>query len=234
MLGCVCGFFFPDLTCRPHFTGHFRDLQESGVNYTKKELVTRRCEVLSWEADFEEKMEEHQIEAYLDSPMPTKLEMQRKASHLSSFFWGNTGFVPSEGDTGLHTVVKLQKALLDIAEQKYSPLVQLTDMTDEKQAAEMHDYRKQLRGILWIAASLPVWNASQASNVEVLQEAYDGLGKVEDAINAYVFEVLHGDSKSIAAAKADLEEEWDDLVKWLDDDNLEPALAALIDNLIHY
>lgn len=54
------------------------DLEEAGVNYTKKELVTRRCTCLVWEADWEEKSAEHQIEAYLTAPLLTHLETGRR------------------------------------------------------------------------------------------------------------------------------------------------------------
>ena len=216
--------------------GHYRDLQESGVNYTKKELITRRCECLVWEADFEEKNAEHGIEAYLNSPLLDKLELNRKSSHLSSFFWRNTGFVPDEKDTGLHTVVKLAKILLEIAESAYGPLVKLSDLTQPEQQTQMHDYRKQLRGILYVGDVLPVWENTTETEaaVTVLTDAYDGLGKVEDAINAYVFEEEHGDKESQDEAKKELEGKWSELLKQLDEDGLVDAEKALVDSLIHY
>lgn len=199
-------------------------------------MVTRRCTCLVWEADWEEKSAEHQIEAYLSAPLLTHLETGRPASHLSSFFWRNTGFVPKESDTGLHTVSKLQESLLKIAQAAYAPLIALNDMTQSAQQTQMHNYRKQLRGILAIASVLPVWNDTAESElaVDTLTMAYDGLGQVEDDINAYIFEVEHGTKDEQKAASDALAERWNALVQQLEEENLEGAEGILLDSLIHY
>lgn len=199
-------------------------------------MVTRRSSCLVWEADFEEKSASHQIEAYLDAPLLTQLEKDRPASHLSSFFWRNTGFVPKKSDTGLHSVVKLTKALLQLAQAAYGPLIKLDDLTEEAQQTQMHDARKQLRGILAIGSVLPVWNdtAECEEAVATLTMAYDGLGKVEDSINAYIFAEEHGSKGEKSQAAEVLAEKWDALVEQLKDADLEGAEGTLIDSLIHY
>jgi len=112
--------------------------------------------------------------------------------------------------------------------------VKLDDMTDPEQQAEMHDYRKQLRGILAIGSQMPVWNITVETQaaVAILTMAYDGLGKVEDGINAYVFQTEHGDKSDIKSAEEALATRWTDLVKQLKTTDLLASEAALIDNIV--
>lgn len=211
-------------------------MQESGVNYTKKELISRRCDILVWLADFEEKDVKHDFAAYVNSPQLHQLVTNRKASHLSAFFWRNTGFTPSESDTGMQTVSKLEKKLLQIAQDNLPVLKALDDLTQTEQQKTMHDYRKQLRGILFMPTILPLWNASSVNedNLNTLTEAYDGLGKCEDKINAYLFEMKHGDKQSQEEAKEALEERWEEEQEWLKDGELGAAIDDLLESLIRY
>jgi len=216
--------------------GHFRDLAESGVDYDEKELVKRRGEVLEWEAIFEDKDAEHGIAAYVLSPT-NNLATDRPLKDLSSFFWRDTGIVPKADDTGMQTVVKLVKAMLDLAEDGLSAVLKLNDLTHTDQQVTMHDYRKRLRAILYLGdLPLPVWQADKSTDaaLTLLSDAYDAIGSVEDTVNAYVYEVDHGSKKDVEKAAKDLDKEWKDLLKWLQQNDLKTAEKTLRDALIKY
>lgn len=238
--------------------GHFRDLQQSGVNYTQKSLISRRCEVLMWnvrdsftlryverisahscvpQADFEEKIAEHNITTYITNPSPSVLYLKRKSSHLSSFFWKDTGIEPVATLSGLANVETLQRALLTTALQNFASLISLDNMTISAQQVEMHDYRKQLRAITSIGTTLPLWpsnNKTVAAALATVGQAYDGLGDTEDRISAYEYELKHGNAQSIATARNALDSQWLSLKAWLATGTLGTAENTLIATLLPF
>lgn len=188
------------------------------------------------QADFEEKIVEHNITEYLLSPSPTMLYLNRKESHLSSFFWKDTGVQPSSALSGLANVEALQRALLTGALASFAPLVSLDNLTITAQQVQMHDYRKQLRAITSVGAMVPLWPNSKNVTTALASVgfAYDGLGDTEDRISAYEYELKHGNAITIAAARAALVAQWLQLQAWLGTGELVRAENSLLALLIPY
>lgn len=190
----------------------------------------------SLQADFEEKYVEHNISGYVENPNPTYLYLNRKLSHLSSFFWKDTGVIPQANLSGLANVVTLQQALLNGALDTLGNVLDLNNLTVPIQQIEMHDYRKRLRAITSVATMMPLWPSSKNVTLclNTVSTAYDGLGDTEDRISAYEYELKHGNAVSIGAAEVALESEWLLVEQWLGTGALGVALQSLLQLLIVY
>jgi len=214
--------------------GDFKDLADSGVNYTQKQEDKRRNVCLDWKADYVSHAQEYN--SYILNASVTQL-YNRDKSVLSPYFWANTPYKPSLKLTGVQNVALLAKGLVSEAIDGMSEWENLTDITGSKKQLKFHDYRKLIRGTYAVATfTSDVYitnpNCSISRSQQTVNTFYSMIGKVHDNIVAYDYNKENDHSKKAKASKKLVESMWESLKGWVTSNNPSGSLTCLQTSLV--
>jgi len=213
--------------------GAFRDL--IFVNATVPEIDEQRQVVLQWTEAFVLHNQQSNYSVYVDYPNLRQL-VKRSKNQLSQYFWSGADIKPNASFTGLQNLLLLERALLQLALNRYAKVYNLTYSApyDPSNATTLHAYRKLIRAFLAVNDLFMLLHNDSITKqaLNTLEDLYDNLGNEEDQISAYNFYVKHGTQQQIQAAAASLASETSSLHAWLTSDvNISLSLSQLLQQL---
>jgi len=174
--------------------GDFQNLNHSAINYTQAQYQHLLNKTLEWQADFYALNNTDNIVQYLLLNNLTQI-YERNISTLSEFFWQIVPFplfynvTDTNYTSGYSLLTYLTNALLQMAEDRYWPVYNLTDITVPSEHTEFHDYRKLIRAINALTAFYPliVMNNNTNNSLNLLLAVYNNFGDTNDVVTAYLF-----------------------------------------------
>ncbi|MEZ6187952.1 MAG: hypothetical protein R3F62_23455 [Planctomycetota bacterium] len=213
--------------------GAFKDLYDAQgledpalATYVPQEVAELRREVLEWLADYRDPARNTFFRVYLQSASRTRIH-KRSKDDLSDIYWGGTTIHPHRDDRGLETLARLEHALLDRAREDLDGFEHLKDLTKGSQEEVFHSFRKALRGTLNVAGYVPhilEGGGRTRELVALLEEAVDRMGDLNDTLVAYHLAEARDDEERVEELEEQIEDAWDDLVDWVEDEDLDDAL----------
>jgi len=202
--------------------GNFRNL--IFVHPDKLSVKKLRNKVLDWRKLFDDDSKKHDYGRYVSKPSSSDL-FRRPENDLSPYFWGACNVEPTEKLSGVENIAALLGCLFDAADHHYAEMykdVHEVPLMASKQTY-VHDYRKTIRGILAVSEFFPVVYTDNDSKevkdaLQIMLDAYNAFGDLEDKIAAYQYYVSHGSKKEREKAEQALKDQSDRLYDWLHTD----------------
>lgn len=216
--------------------GAFKDLFDvQGVAdpadavYDDQEVATLRAEVLEWRAAFLEPAHLGETRAYLASPDLDDL-YDRPDGVQSRFFWGEAGIEPTLKKSGLKNMARLERALLEEAQEDEQDVLDLRELTDPDKQETFHDFRKRVRSTVRVARYFPRIIESGGDPTELLAELDELVlryGALNDRLLAYRRADDSGDDDEAEDLADEIVDSWRDLRHWQEDQDIDDVLADL-------
>jgi len=194
------------------------------VHPSKKSVKELRDKVLDWRKSFDDDSKKHDYEQYVSKPSTSEL-FKRPEHDLSPYYWGACRVEPTNSLSGVKNIAALLKCLFDAADKHYAEMYKDVEKVPLKVSKQtyVHDYRKTIRGILAVSQFFPAVYADQSGKdvkdaLEILNDAYNDFGDLEDKIAAYEYYVGHGSKKDREKAEKALKEQSEKLYTWVHKD----------------
>jgi len=216
--------------------GNFKDLSDSGVNYTLKQEDELRNKCLQWKSTYLNHTSYYGYYVFISNPSTTTIFMRDRTS-LSSFFWDLVSFTPSLNISGDGNLAMLSRGLLIGAVGRFQDFVNLQDIYVFNTSLQYHDYRKLVRAInsvtTFVGAGIynQTFDCVQPSNT-VLGNLFSSLGKIEDHIVAYRYYEQHNHTEQITKESQTITQMWSSQLLALATSHPEQNMACLLLALI--
>jgi len=218
------------------WVGNFKDLADSGVNYTQHQEDELRKKCLGWKADFVNHTSYYNYFNFVANPSMTTI-FNRDRSTLSSFFWDLVTYEPTLNITGDGNLAMLSRGLLIGALGRFQFFVNLRDIQVLNTSLEFHDYRKLVRAINSVTTYVgaEIYNQTFAcvtpSN-QVLGGLFSSLGKIEDHIVAYRYYEQHNHTSKLTNESQVIGQMWESQLTYIASAHPEQNMACLLLALI--
>lgn len=216
--------------------GDFKDLVDSHVNYTEKQLEKLRKECLNWQSDYNKHSIKYNYSYYLQNPSPSEL-FTRPENDYSQFFWGaDTDIQPTLNRTGYQNIAYLMKALTTSSIDNYDMFGNLTEIYRNDTQLVFHGYRKAIRGIDSVSNfAMEIYRPNTpcvSGAIAQCAQFFSLIGKIEDQITAYDYYVQHNEIDEIQQEITAIDKMWASLHTWMATNKPIDSLICLLNSLI--
>jgi hypothetical protein len=204
--------------------GNFDDLHF--VNYTSSDKQKLLGKCLDWKSVFASDIGTCNFGKYL-SASGSKLYYRNK-TELSTDFWGLIPEVPELNLTGYQNIALLSTGQINNCITNFHIIVKLEEIWKDEYHEQFHDYRKLIRGINFIPNYFPeAYKINVGKYTDILQDAYNSFGKLNDIINEYSYYEKKGDSKIASQKRDQVISMWHDLRSWMGTEDIVYVLTQV-------
>jgi len=211
--------------------GNLQDLNHSDVPYTQMDLNAKRNPVLQWLASFNQQNSQYNFGNFVtDAQLGTYTHKNE-----SSFYWKKVPARPTGESVGTKTLQYLLSTQLQTALKFYDTVYPVSSVINESIHAIFHDLRKDLRTVMdedkEFGAMLLPQTTAYNNMFNILGDARDKAGNINDEITAYYYYQSHHEDWKLPAMTTQINNDWAAMKTWMTQVDLRGTLVQMLDDL---
>lgn len=195
--------------------GNFDDEQHWNYTTSDKDKLLSKC--LKYKYRFQQDDDKYNFYSFIQQTSD-KLYYRNK-DELSVDFWGNISQVPNNSLTGYQNIGLLSQGQLQNIISTYEYVTSIDEIWKSKNHHLFHDYRKSIRGAVFIPNFFPdVYSKDVSKYADIIDSAYSKLGKINDQITEYQYYEKKGYLGEANKKEKEIILMWKSLRDWLNSD----------------